>query len=113
MAQLSGLVFVVSSMVAMGLSLTGSRILAPVRDPRRVLLALGANFILVPIAAYVLSASFRLSPTAFRRARRRTRKLGFLPMWVSPLLRRLCAWPTPHCPTRRFDSPTRPTVAGA
>ena len=42
------LVFVVSSMLAVGLSLTVKQILAPLRDTRLVLLALAANFVLTP-----------------------------------------------------------------
>jgi BASS family bile acid:Na+ symporter len=49
------LAFVVSSMLAMGLSLTVPQILAPLRNARLVILALVANFVIVPAAAYVLS----------------------------------------------------------
>jgi BASS family bile acid:Na+ symporter len=49
------LAFVVSSMLAMGLSLTIPQILAPLRNARLVALALAANFILVPAVAYLLS----------------------------------------------------------
>jgi predicted Na+-dependent transporter len=52
LAQLSGLVFVVTSMIAMGLSLTLGQVLAPLRDLRLVVLALVANFVLVPALAY-------------------------------------------------------------
>ena len=45
--NLSMLVFVVTSMLAMGLSLTVAQIVAPLRNPRLVLAALAANFILV------------------------------------------------------------------
>jgi predicted Na+-dependent transporter len=48
-AKLSGLIFVVTSMVAMGLSLTVSNIIAPLRNVRLVLLALFANFVLIPL----------------------------------------------------------------
>jgi BASS family bile acid:Na+ symporter len=51
-AQLSGLIFVVTSMLAMGMSLTIAQIVAPLRDLRLVLLALLANFVLVPALAY-------------------------------------------------------------
>ena len=53
-ARLSGLIFVVTSMVAMGLSLTVSHIIAPLRNVRLVILALFANFVLVPLIAYVI-----------------------------------------------------------
>jgi BASS family bile acid:Na+ symporter len=55
-AQLSGLVFVVTSMVAMGMSLTISQIVTPLRNVRLVVLALLANFVLVPALAYLLAA---------------------------------------------------------
>src|SRR6266568_9171673 len=53
-AKLSGLIFVVTSIVAMGLSLTVSHIIAPLRNVRLVLLALFANFVLIPLIAYVI-----------------------------------------------------------
>jgi len=53
-AKLSGLLFVVTSMVAMGLSLTVPQIIAPLRNVRLVILALFANFVLVPLIAYVI-----------------------------------------------------------
>jgi predicted Na+-dependent transporter len=59
--NLSTLVFVVTSMLVMGLSLTMSQIIAPLRNARLVILALVANFILVHFAAYLISASFPLS----------------------------------------------------
>ena len=46
--------FVVSSMLAMGLSLTLGQIVAPLRNLRLVLLALVANFVIVPGAAFLL-----------------------------------------------------------
>ncbi|MGW8319419.1 MAG: bile acid:sodium symporter family protein [Candidatus Promineifilaceae bacterium] len=55
-AQLSGLLFVVSSMLAMGLSLTMPMILQPLRNLRLVALALLANFVLVPLLAYLIAA---------------------------------------------------------
>ncbi|RIK18826.1 MAG: transporter, partial [Anaerolineae bacterium] len=51
-AALSGLLFVVTSMLAMGLSLTVPQIMEPLRNARLVLLALLANFVLVPLLAY-------------------------------------------------------------
>ena len=53
---LSGLVFVVSSMLAMGLSLTVSAIIAPLRNVRLVVLALAVNFIAVPALAWGIQA---------------------------------------------------------
>ena len=58
LATLQGLftfAFVVSSMLAMGLSLTVGQILQPLSNPRLVLLALVANFVIVPATAFVLA----------------------------------------------------------
>ena len=55
LAGLSVLVFVISSMLSMGLSLTIPQIIEPLRNARLVILALVANFILVPALAYVLT----------------------------------------------------------
>lgn len=52
--QLSVLVFVITSMLAMGLNLTIKQIAAPLRNARLVILALVANFLLVPILAYLI-----------------------------------------------------------
>jgi BASS family bile acid:Na+ symporter len=54
LARLSVLVFVVSSMLAMGLGLTVGEVLDPLRDLRRVAAALLANFVLVPLLAYAI-----------------------------------------------------------
>ncbi len=51
-AALSGLLFVVGSMLATGLSLTVAQILQPLKNTRLVILALLANFVLVPLLAY-------------------------------------------------------------
>ena len=55
LAMLSVLVFVISSMLSMGLSLTIKQIIDPLRNVRLVVLALVANFILVPVVAYALT----------------------------------------------------------
>lgn len=60
-AKLSALTFVVASMLAMGLSLTAGEILAPLRNMRLVVVALVANFILVPALAYGLGQLFGLA----------------------------------------------------
>jgi bile acid:Na+ symporter, BASS family len=52
--------FVVSSMLAVGLSLTVGQILAPLRNARLVILALVANFVLMPLAALLIARVFRL-----------------------------------------------------
>ena len=50
--QVSLLVFVISSMLAMGFSLTVPAIIAPLKNIRLVLFALGVNFVAVPIVAW-------------------------------------------------------------
>jgi predicted Na+-dependent transporter len=59
--NLSTLVFVVTSMLAMGMSLALVQILAPLRNTRLLILALAANFILAPAAAYLTAGVFPLS----------------------------------------------------
>ncbi len=58
--NLSTLVFVVTSMLAMGLSLSLAEIGAPLRNTRLVVAALVANFVLVPLVAYLIIAIFPL-----------------------------------------------------
>ena len=55
LAQLSVLVFVISSMLSMGLSLTTKQIIEPLKDTRLVILALVANFVVVPVAAIAIT----------------------------------------------------------
>jgi BASS family bile acid:Na+ symporter len=59
--NLFNLIFVVTSMLAMGLSLSVAQILAPLRNARLVILALAANFVLAPIAAYLIAQAFPLT----------------------------------------------------
>lgn len=54
------LAFVVSSMLSMGLSLTVAQILAPLRNYKLIVLALLANFILMPLAAFSIARLLRL-----------------------------------------------------
>src|SRR5215831_14228092 len=54
------LTFVVSSMLSMGLSLTVSQILAPLRDYKLIALALIANFAVMPFAAFGIAKLLRL-----------------------------------------------------
>lgn len=54
------LVFVVSSMAAMGLGLTVAQITAPLRNMRLVFLSLSANFVVMPGAAFALARLLRL-----------------------------------------------------
>ena len=55
LATLSLLVFVIGSMASMGLSLQMAQIIAPLKNLRLVILALVANFILVPLLAVVIT----------------------------------------------------------
>jgi BASS family bile acid:Na+ symporter len=54
------LVFVLSSMVAMGLNLTVGQIIAPLRNVRLVVLSLLVNFVLMPLGALALAGLLRL-----------------------------------------------------
>jgi BASS family bile acid:Na+ symporter len=54
------LVFVLSSMLGMGLGLTVGQILAPLRNVRLIALSLVANFLLMPLAAFGLARLLRL-----------------------------------------------------
>ena len=60
LAQLSVLVFVIASMFSLGLSLTMKQIIDPLKNTRMVILALVANFVLVPLLAYGLAIIFNL-----------------------------------------------------
>lgn len=61
LANLSVLVFVVSSMLAMGLSLTIAQIAGPLKNVGLVVRALVANFVIVPVLAYLISTLMNLS----------------------------------------------------
>ena len=54
-ANLAMLSFVISSMLAMGTGLTVAEIIAALRNHRLIILALLANFILMPLCALVLA----------------------------------------------------------
>jgi len=54
------LAFVVSSMLAVGLSLTIQQIVAPLRNKRLIFLALFANFVLMPLGALAIARLLRL-----------------------------------------------------
>ena len=60
LAMLSVLVFVISSMLSMGLSLTTKQIVEPLKDTKLVVLALVANFVLVPAIAYAIAIALSL-----------------------------------------------------
>ena len=59
-ASVAVVVFVLSSMLAMGLDLTVSQIVAPLRNARLVVLSLLVNFVLMPLGALALAALLRL-----------------------------------------------------
>lgn len=54
------LAFVVSSMLAVGLSLTVAQILAPLRNGRLIFFALLANFVLMPLGALLIARLLKL-----------------------------------------------------
>jgi BASS family bile acid:Na+ symporter len=54
------LVFVLSSMLSMGLTLTVGQILAPLRNYKLIVLALLANFVLMPFAAVLIARVLHL-----------------------------------------------------
>ncbi len=54
-AGISGLLFVVTSMLAMSLSLSLQQMTQPLKNARLVILALLANFVLVPLLAYAIT----------------------------------------------------------
>jgi ACR3 family arsenite transporter len=53
-AGISGLLFVVTSRLAMSLSLSVQQMTQPLKNARLVILALLANFVLVPLLAYAI-----------------------------------------------------------
>jgi BASS family bile acid:Na+ symporter len=58
--NLMGLVFVLGTIVSMGLSLTLKQVIGPLRNLRFVLMALLANFVIPPIVAFILIRVFSL-----------------------------------------------------
>ena len=54
------LAFVISSMLAMGVGLSISQIVHPLRNPRLIVFALLSNFVLMPLCAFALSTLLRL-----------------------------------------------------
>lgn len=53
--DLMSLIFVLGTMISMGLSLTTAQIIKPLRNTRFVIMALVINFLIVPAAAYALT----------------------------------------------------------
>ena len=66
-AALAGLTFVVGSMLGTGLSLTVAQILQPLKNARLVILALLANFVLVPLLAFAHHSGAPARPVAADR----------------------------------------------
>jgi BASS family bile acid:Na+ symporter len=62
-AGISGLLFVVTSMLAMSLSLSLQQMTQPLKNVRLVILALLANFVLVPLLAYTIMRLIPLEPS--------------------------------------------------
>ena len=60
--KLTVLIFSVTSMLSVGFSYTLREITEPLREIRRVFLALAANFVLIPVLAYVVSRLLSLEP---------------------------------------------------
>jgi ACR3 family arsenite transporter len=61
-ANLGAVIFIVTSMVTLGLSNTVPQILAPLRDKNLIIRVILVNFILVPALACLLVAGFNLPP---------------------------------------------------
>jgi bile acid:Na+ symporter, BASS family len=59
-AQVAMLVFLLASMLELGLSLTFGQVVSPLRNARLVLLSLVANFVLVPLVAVGIARVVRL-----------------------------------------------------
>lgn len=62
LVKITVVVFVVSSMVSIGLGVRGAEIVAPLRRPLWVLRALAANFVLAPVVALTMTAALPLDP---------------------------------------------------
>jgi predicted Na+-dependent transporter len=61
LSKLAIFVFIVTSMFGMGLGLTISQIVEPFRSTRRLILALLANFVLVPFLAFLITREMHLA----------------------------------------------------
>ena len=83
-AGLSGLLFVVTSMLAMGAALTMTMILQPLKNTKLVILALVANFILVPALAYVITLVLPISDD---------QKIALIVLGCRPARRSCPSWP--------------------
>jgi len=61
--NLMTLVFVLGTMISMGLSLTVAQVTGPLRKTRFVIMALVINFLIVPAAAYFLTLIIPMNET--------------------------------------------------
>lgn len=55
LANIITLLFVLTTMISMGLGLTVQQIIKPLRNIRFLIVALGINFIIVPLVAYIMT----------------------------------------------------------
>ena len=62
LVKITVVIFVVSSMLSIGLAVRGAEIIAPLRRPLWVLRALAANFVLAPAVALGMAAVLPLNP---------------------------------------------------
>jgi BASS family bile acid:Na+ symporter len=61
-ANLSVLIYIVSTMISMGLSFYPKQFIEPLKDKKLILKSLAANFILVPILTYIILQLIPLQP---------------------------------------------------
>lgn len=61
--NLMALVFVLGTMISMGLNLTVAQVTGPLRNMRFVIMALVINFLIVPAAAYILTLIIPMNET--------------------------------------------------
>ena len=61
--NLMALIFVLGTMISMGLNLTMAQITKPLRNVRFVIMALVINFIIIPAAAYILTLIIPMNET--------------------------------------------------
>ena len=89
----STLVFAVTSMLSVGFTYTLKEIIDPLRNVRGVLVALLANFVLVPLLAYVVTRLLTLEPSM---------EIGLILVSTAagaPFLIKLGKWPTATSPS--------------
>jgi BASS family bile acid:Na+ symporter len=90
--NLMGRVFVLGTIISMGLSLTIAQITGPLHNARFVIVALLANFVLPPLLVLILIRVFSLDEpwrsgccsSRWRRAPPRCPERRYLPNWMPP-----------------------------